>query len=213
MPSYGLSGTKGAAVVASPKINTVYSVQVSYNGACAKGATMQVNVVPSPTVLASADTTYHLDEVMLINAVGTGSLTWIQGEGIVCSDCPETRVYATHNGCYIVQAQDDNGCLATDNVCIEVLDDFTVYLPNSFTPNKDGINDVFLVYGESISQVKMSIYDRWGAKVFYSEDVFKGWDGSFKGVDCKQDIYTYVVSYYGLNRKMYTRTGHVNLLR
>ena len=66
---------------------------------------------------------------------------------------------------------------------------------------------------ENISEVKLAVYDRWGARVFYSEDVLKGWDGTYKGQLCKNDIYTWVLSYKGLDRKTYHRSGHVSLLR
>lgn len=212
-PSEGLTGVQGNIVLANPTITTIYNVHVSNNTACGSDATVQVSVRPAPTVTASPDTTYKVNEVMLIHATGTGTLSWLQGEGIYCSDCPQTRVFATHSGCYIVQAEGEGGCLAFDEVCLVVENDFTVYIPNTFTPDGDGLNDVFEVFGEGISQVKLAIYDRWGARVFYSEDVTKGWDGKLKGQDCKQDVYTYVLSFYGLDRKAYQKTGNVNLMR
>ena len=210
-PNFGLLSSSGPTVVASPTASTIYNVNASYNGACGGNATVMVSVKPGPTVTASADTSYNLSQVMIIRAMSNGSVNWVQGEAIECTDCNETRIYASHDGCYVVQAQNETGCLAYDEVCIEVTEDFSIYLPNTFTPNNDGINDIFAVYGENISEVKLAVYDRWGAKVFYSEDVLKGWDGSYKGETCKNDIYTWVLSYKGLDRKTYHRTGHVSL--
>jgi gliding motility-associated-like protein len=122
-------------------------------------------------------------------------------------------VYATHSGCYVVQAEGEGGCMAYDQVCLTVENDFTVYIPNTFTPNGDGLNDFFLVSGEGFSQAILAVYVRWGASMFYSEEVTKGWDGKCKGTECKQDVYTYVLSFYGLDRKFYQRTGNVQLIR
>lgn len=212
-PSEGLTGINGNIVLAQPTVTTIYNVHVSNNAACGSDATVQVTVKPAPTVTACADTTYRINDVMFVYARGTGTLSWIQGEAIVCKDCSETRVYATRNGCYLIQAESEGGCLAYDEVCLTVDEDFSVYVPNSFTPNGDGINDALQVFGEGISQVKLAIYDRWGQRIFYSEDVMKGWDGRFKGEDCKQDVYTYVLTYFGLNRKAYEKTGSINLIR
>ena len=212
-PSEGLTGVTGNIVLANPTITTIYNVHVSNNTSCGSDATVQVTVKPAPTVTASPDTTYKVNEVMLIRALGTGTLSWLQGEAIVCKDCFESRVYATHSGCYVVQAEGEGGCMAYDQVCLTIENDFTVYIPNTFTPNGDGLNDFFLVSGEGISQTKLAVYNRWGASVFYSEEVTKGWDGKFKGTECKQDVYTYVLSFYGLDRKFYQRTGNVQLIR
>jgi len=213
IPADGLNATDVSRVVASPSISTIYTVDVSFNTYCGSTTTLQVNVNPKPFVNAGRDTSYNLNEVMLIHSTGTGTLTWISGEGIVCADCHETQVYPGKNTCYVAEAVNYEGCKAYDEVCIEVREDFSVYIPNSFTPNNDGINDYFLIYGEGIYDVTIDIYDRWGLRVFRSFKVTEGWDGRYKGGPPKIDTYTYVVTYYGLDRKLYRRSGHVNVLK
>jgi gliding motility-associated-like protein len=88
-----------------------------------------------------------------------------------------------------------------------------VYIPNSFTPNDDGMNDVFKVEGEGIVSLEMRIYDRWGNLVFYTNDKEKGWDGKMKGQLAPIDAYVYVVITKDLKGHDTTYRGMVNLIR
>jgi len=172
-----------------------------------------VTVSPKPTVFAGRDTSYNMNDAIFINAVGTGTLMWIRGEEIICSVCPLTQVYPTRDNCYVIEAINEEGCRATDDICIALTEDFTIYIPNAFSPNNDGLNDKFLIFGENISKVSLEIYDRWGVKIFSTNDFYMGWDGYYKGELCPLGSYTYVVHYTGLNRKKYTKTGNINLTR
>jgi len=72
---------------------------------------------------------------------------------------------------------------------------------------------VFLVYGTGLNKVEMIIFDRWGEKLYTSNDQLKGWDGTFKSGEVKQDVYTYLINYTSLDGKKHTKTGHVTLLK
>ncbi|MCE3227752.1 MAG: hypothetical protein K0S32_2303 [Bacteroidetes bacterium] len=211
VPSTGLDITNGAQVNASPMSGIIYTVYSSYNGNCGGTGTVEVVVNPRPVVFAGRDTTFNLDAYKFIKASGTGTLTWIDGEEIWCHVCPESQIYAKRSGCYVIQAVNQFGCKTNDEVCIDIVTDFGVYIPNIITPNADGVNDIFYVYGYSISDVKMAIFDRWGEKLFTSEDQTVGWPGTYKGVDCKSDVYVYKVEYKGLDGKTYHKTGHVSI--
>ena len=137
----------------------------------------------------------------------------ISGEKIGCADCPSTQVFPEHSGCYVAQVRNDFGCVAFDEVCVQVDDDFMVYVPNSFTPNGDGLNDRFALFGANISEIKLEIYDRWGTLKFRTSNAMSGWDGTFLGAPCKPDTYVYRLSYEGSDRKTYHRSGHLTLLR
>ncbi|MGZ3899923.1 MAG: T9SS type B sorting domain-containing protein, partial [Bacteroidia bacterium] len=212
-PTSSLNHTNTPIVAASPSVTTVYNVAVSNNIYCPAYANVTVIVNPLPSVFAGNDTIFNLDEPMFLNASGTGTLVWVDGENIWCKVCPNSQIMATRNGCYTVQATNNYGCKAYDEVCIEVTTEFGVYIPNAFTPNNDGLNDVFFVYGYSIKDVTMDIFDRWGEHLFNSKDQTVGWDGNYKGSLCKTDVYVYKVSYKGLNGVRYFKTGHVTLNR
>lgn len=162
VPEEGLSSSSVPGPVAKPKTTTVYTVYVSDGGFCKSTGTVLVQVNPTPTVYAGEDRVFNLDEPMYLNAKGQGVLTWIFGEEILCKDCPNSQIMPQNSGCYVIQAMNQHGCKATDEVCIEVLKNYNIYIPNVFTPNADGINDEFLVYGTGITKLEMYIFDRWG---------------------------------------------------
>lgn len=212
-PSTGLSNTLVANPYASPVQTTTYTVFVSNGGYCGSSATVLVKVNPQPTVDAGPDMTYNLDDPMYLNARGTGTLTWIMGDGILCHDCPDSQIMPTGSSCYKIQAVTAQGCKAEDEVCITVTSEYAIYIPNIFTPNYDGLNDVFMVYGTGITKLEMFIFDRWGEKLFVSNDQKKGWDGTVKGIECKDDVYTYLVNFTTIDGKKHTKTGHVTILK
>jgi len=212
-PAATLNKAEGSMVLAKPAVSTVYFVEASFSGNCSTTNTIGVTVNPNPVVYAGRDTTFNLDEVMSITSNGTGTLKWISGDNISCSDCPHTQISPRFSSCYIVEAVNSFGCKRQDEVCIKVTDDFYQYLPNSFTPNNDGLNDVFFIFGSGLSNVKMEIYDRWGELLFRSADQTNGWDGTFKGLDCQPGAYTYRISYKGLNGRTFEKAGTVNLIR
>ncbi len=85
-----------------------------------------------------------------------------------------------------------------------LLPDFFYFLPNTFTPNHNNLNEVFKGVGSQYTyKFTMEIYNRWGEKVFESNDISKGWDGTYKGADCMEGVYlcrVYVIPLYGPKR-------------
>jgi gliding motility-associated-like protein len=212
-PTVGLTDPTINNPFASPKSTTVYEVIVSNGGYCGATGTVMVTVRPQPTVDAGLGGTFNLDEPMYLNAIGNGSLTWVSGDGIQCDFCPNTQITTNKSGCYKIQAVNQYGCKAYDDVCIEVTANYNLYIPNSFTPNDDGNNDVFQIYGTGFSKVEISIFDRWGEKLFTTTDAQKGWDGGYKGQTVKEDSYVYQVKFTTLDGKSHTKTGHVTVLK
>jgi gliding motility-associated-like protein len=88
-------------------------------------------------------------------------------------------------------------------------------VPNTFTPNGDGKNDVFFAYGEFVSDFHMMIFDRWGNLIFESSDMTEGWNGTANGgkdlvqIDTYVWVITYTEKYEGYKHKI---VGHVNML-
>ncbi len=213
IPPNGLSVTDKSIVYANPKYTTTYTVTVSNSGNCGELAYVQVKVNPNPTVNAGPDLTFNLDDPMYLEAKGSGTLTWIFGQEIQCEVCPNTQIFPKTSGCYQIQAVNSFGCKAIDEVCVEVTANYNMYIPNIFTPNDDGKNDVFTVFGTGFTKIEISVFDRWGAKLYTTTDINKGWDGTFKGVLSKEDTYVYKVNFTTLDGKKITKTGHVTLMK
>ena len=110
-----------------------------------------------------------------------------------------------------------HGCTSTISKVVEVKNDFNIYIPNSFTPNDDGLNDyfkpVFTEYGFKSNCYRMEIYDRWGQMLFDTNEMNKGWDGKVKGEIIKEGVYVYKMRYCTLDGLSYSKIGSVLLLR
>lgn len=119
-------------------------------------------------------------------------------------------------GDYFVMVEDNNGCKAGDGATVKRLCDFTFYMPNAFSPNGDGKNDVFAPVFSDITDYKIEIFDRWGAKVFESTNPAYGWDGTYKQQVATSGTYIWQLSFKGLQNKQlrnYNHRGNVMLLR
>jgi len=102
-----------------------------------------------------------------------------------------------------------------DTICKDIYMDFEelIGVPNAFSPNGDGINDVIYVEGIGIANLTFEIYNRWGEKVFESENQEIGWDGNFKGVAQEMEVYTYIVNAIFINGKSTRLKGNITLMR
>jgi gliding motility-associated-like protein len=95
----------------------------------------------------------------------------------------------------------------------DATEDFALYIPNSFTPNNDGLNDLFTVYGHGIREFEMSIYSRWGDMLYTGNENSKGWNGTFKNIPCGQATYIYIIEYVTLAGFRDTKKGHLTIIR
>jgi gliding motility-associated-like protein len=110
---------------------------------------------------------------------------------------------------------DINGCKAEDTVTINVNTSTDIFIPNAFTPNNDGVNDQFKMFGElsNIYFLDISVFDRWGEKVFESNDPNFEWDGTYRGEPAPIGVYIYVATAVFNNGSHRDFKGSVTLLR
>ncbi len=110
----------------------------------------------------------------------------------------------------------DMGCIDTVGKIIEVIDELQLYVPNSFTPNDDGINDVFIAKGTGVKveNYSMEITDRWGTLIFSTRNLDEGWDGKVRGVTVKDGTYIYKIRVVGMNGEGRKEIrGYVNIIK
>ena len=107
------------------------------------------------------------------------------------------------------------GCMDTTSRVVEIRQGFVFYIPNSFSPNEDGTNELFTGVGIGITKYEMWLYDRWGEQIYFTDDIKKGWNGKVQGkdLDCKQDVYVWKVQLKDVFDKKHSYVGHVTLLR
>jgi gliding motility-associated-like protein len=122
--------------------------------------------------------------------------------------------------CYSVEATNLYKCAARDTLCVKVFCEGTqVFIPNAFTPDGDGVNDILMVRAQGIRTVKnFRIFNRWGQVVFERNnfapnDVAAGWDGTVGGKPASPDVYVYTCEVVCENDISYTYKGNVSIVK
>ncbi len=105
------------------------------------------------------------------------------------------------------------GCMDTVIKVVVIEEEFAFYVPNSFTPNGDGINDTFQPKGMGFTDYSMDIYDRWGERIYSTNSFYQGWDGYFKGNICQNGVYNWKIKVKTLQGILKIKTGIVQLLK
>jgi len=168
----------------------VYQVQASSGTSCSITETIDLQVYPIPHIsLNISDTLCSGQEVLLNPGAGFATYKWQNGSA-------EPQLRAASEGVYWVTVTDNNGCQATDSVLLHQCE-LLVWMPNVFTPNGDGVNDVFLpVYNPDVPLTfQMKIFNKWGEELFSSNSLTQGWDGTYKGKLCTEDIYSWIITF------------------
>jgi gliding motility-associated-like protein len=121
-------------------------------------------------------------------------------------------IFVSDPGDYGVSVENEFGCVSTDTVTLQLCDQY-VYIPSAFTPNLDGLNEVFKIYGERLSEVDVVLTNRWGERVYEANGADFAWDGTYRGEPCEIGVYTYQITYPDLNNQLQIRTGTFSLIR
>ena len=95
---------------------------------------------------------------------------------------------------------------------VDIVPAISFYIPNTFTPNGDGMNDTFGIAGEGVQEFKMQIFNRWGQMIYESANANDRWDGTFQGVKVPMGTYIYKVSAKGLKGQRQNKEGNVNVI-
>jgi gliding motility-associated-like protein len=142
------------------------------------------------------------------------SYTWTPSTGLSCIDCPNPVATPYQDQQYTVVVNYGKNCVTSATNTIGVGHGADVYIPNAFTPNGDGANDVFEVYGTALRSVGLRIFNRWGEKVYDSmSSQWAAWDGTYKGVAQPTGVYIYYVELTYLDGQTKTREGSITLIR
>lgn len=138
------------------------------------------------------------------------------GDGSGDSSCSTSHEYQD-TGTYVVTLYTSNagGCRDTFQLIVEVVPNYSLYIPNSFTPNNDQINDRLSIYSEGVKEFNIKVYNRRGQIVYESSDVKESWNGEFlnDGEECMSGVYVYEALIKDANRKKYNKKGQIYILR
>lgn len=216
-----LSGQGTDSIVVAPYTTTTYSATATNQYGCTTTAQTIVAVSlnnPPLSISASTDTMYIGTDVQLIATQQAGySYSWASDPTLSSTIIYNPIATPEATTTYYLTITDAWGCTTMDSITIYVTDGLcgepNIFVPNAFTPDDDGHNDVFYVEGVNITDLKLIIYNRWGEQVFQSNAKSMGWDGTFKGKDCPTDVYGYYMECRCLDGNEFTKKGNITLLR
>ena len=182
-----------------------YWVDVS-NGYCSATDSITIHAIYAPSL--GIDTTLCDEGLYILNAGSNGaSFLWSTGE-------TSQSIIVNQPGTYWVQVFNAY-CLTSDTVVIKRGGSYSVYFPNTFTPDNDGLNDVFTGLGEDIKFYELRIFTRWGQMIFETTDPTMGWNGKYEGKLVSQDIYVWMADYKTscTGRDIQHKIGHIFVFR
>ncbi|MBI4930800.1 MAG: gliding motility-associated C-terminal domain-containing protein [Bacteroidetes bacterium] len=204
------SWTTGATTSCIPVTSAgTYSVYASC-GSCSDTTSAAVTVNSNPTATVSSDTTISQGATVALSASGGGTYSWGNGattQAISVSPSATTQ--------YCVTVTNAGNCTASAcvTVTVDLLDCGEIFVPNAFSPNKDGQNELECVLGKCIETFSFSIYDRWGEKVFTTDNLKICWDGIYKGKLMNSAEFVYYLEATLTNGKKESKKGNISLIR
>jgi gliding motility-associated-like protein len=224
-PALGLNRTNIANPVATPKTTTTYQVIGFDSHQCfTDTGLIKVTVHPNPRVDVGPDVVKATGNTYTFSPVTQNgpivSWQWTPGDDLSCSNCATPVATIKRNRTYNAKVTNEYGCTGTDSMNIKTFCENTqVFIPNAFTPDGDGLNDILMVRGKGIALVRsFRIFSRWGELVFEKtnfppNDPAFGWDGKIRGVTGPGEVYVYTADVVCDNDVINTYKGNVTLLK
>ncbi len=223
-PPSGLNDAHIASPMAKPSGSVVYRVIGTDSHHCfSDTAFVPVVVYPYPTVNAGPDLQLAVGSAVTLHpTISTDVLNikWSPASGLSCATCPEPVAMPKESTTYTIEVSNEAGCAVKDEMILHVFcNNGNLFLPNTFSPNRDGTNEFYYPRGSGVFSIKsFRIFNRWGELIFersgfQPNDRSKGWDGMHDGQPASQDVYIYTVEILCENRVVLNFKGNVVLIR
>jgi gliding motility-associated-like protein len=203
-----------------------YNVVVRDSTGCRETIEVEVPQPPQLQVSAGPDLTIELGfstdlRAIVVPSSKLVSYKWTPADSTLsCFDCPRPSARPLKTTIYTVSVRDSSGCTALDDVELKVLKIRPIFIPNVFSPNSDGVNDIFAIYGNQAAFIvrELRIYNRWGGQVFEGKDIplndeTRGWDGYFDGKPLNPDVFTFYAIIRFIDGEEVLYKGDITLVR
>ncbi len=224
LPAAGLDDNHSKTPMARPNQTTDYQViGRDAQGCFYDTGFVKMTVYGFPAVDAGIDKTISVGASVQLDTKISNDATivrWQPSTGLSCSNCANPVANPKQTTSYRVMAINEGGCMNKDELTIFVVcNNGNIFLPNTFSPNGNGTNDVFYPRGTGLYNVKsMRIFNRWGEQVFEAtnfkaNDASRGWKGLYKDKPAPNDVYVYFVEVICENNAVLTYSGNIALIR
>ncbi len=215
-PLIGLSNSEISNPTSSPTLETTYTVIV-YDGLCyADTDSVVICVYELPEVFAGYDQTIIAGNSTELQAstINSGTFAWAPDSTLSCKTCLITYAFPIVTTSYIITITDLNSCKDNDTTIVDVVcTDASLFAPNAFTPNGDGLNDKFELEGAGIASLNyLRIFNRWGELLFETNSLLQGWDGFFNQRIMPPDVYIYYLEAVCSNGQTIRKQGNITLI-
>ena len=201
-----------------------YDLYIQDSHGCEYTHIFTVNEPPPLVLSLPQDTSIQLGCIIelesVVNRFDSVIYTWNPPIDLSCLDCPLPFANPLETTMYTLMVTDSSGCTAEEDILVSVSKQRNIYIPNVFSPNFDGLNDVFMIYGgKGVAEIRtFAVFDRWGeqlfeARNFQSGDADSAWDGTFKGEDLNPGVYVYWAEVVYVDGKVELYQGDVTLVR
>ncbi|TND10447.1 MAG: hypothetical protein FD123_89 [Bacteroidetes bacterium] len=214
--TYAWTPSGGSSPVAANLADGTYTCTATDANGCTATTVVTITNFAAATAAITGNTSITIGTSTALTATGGIVYAWSPPLGLSCLNCANPTASPASTTTYCVDITDANGC--SDSACVTITVDGDcgeVMVPNAFSPNSDGSNDVLCIYGKQcISEVEFVIYDRWGEKVFTTTDPNACWDGTMKGGGevLTSAVFVYYLRATLLNGETVTRKGNVSLV-
>jgi gliding motility-associated-like protein len=208
-----LSFTEEHLAFVSPTLPTVFTVVAIDENGCAGEQSVLVDVYDLPELAVSPDAFGFLEDEFELwaQADAEGTYYWSPTEFLSCTNCAITSSQPNQSMVYTVTFVDSNGCSIQKDVRVRL--ESTLFIPNAFTPDNDGWNDVFGVQGADLDEFELIVFNRWGELIVSLKSYDDVWDGTYKGRLSPEGVYPWVLRFRDNDGLQYERMGHVTLIR
>jgi gliding motility-associated-like protein len=197
-----------------------YDVTVTDANNCSVTVSETVKQQPFPVIL---QTNFAIDTIMFGDTIKTVTVSgnydpylsylWQPSSGLGCDTCQNTFAAPLQTTVYTIDAVDTMGCRGQTTFEVVVLSEYIIYIPNAFTPDNNGVNDIFRIYAKGVKNITLQIFNRWGEKIFHSTKLEDGWDGTYHNKEMTPSVYVYVAQLEFLNGYKTIKKGSVTLIR
>ena len=181
-------------------------------GTCNARDSVPVIVHPVPVVNACCDTVLQPGNSVQFSASGGVSYTWEPSYGLSCNTCTNPIASPLVSTTYTLVVTSDSGCTSAQTITVDI-NCGQVFVPDAFSPNGDGQNDILYVRGDCIKTMQFEVFDRWGNRVFETESKSVGWDGRCRGEAMNTGSYVYYLKTVLYDGTAIEKRGDVALVR
>ena len=218
LPNYGIENNRLDSIRVSPDTGITYTVAVTNSTLCKNTSTIKVGVQKPFKYIAADDTSVFAGQSATLWYLSNDTLlsTWTPTLDIFCPNCSSSEVTPKETTKYNLVLRDYYGCYELDTfLTIRIEDNSYLFVPDAFTPNGDGINDLFRIgYDGYEKLVYFKIIDRYGHIIYETNDEYVPWDGIHKGNPIEHtQVFIYHAVFKRYNGKTEETIGTVTLLK